>query len=106
MGVMNNYIKVGLKSPLPKHNDRLGEPGSGDFSPTKIYRGGNMSNTKELKEYLVGEDGFLLNKMHNGKTIMISGEWGSGNLKNMRRLYLAYPKSETASHQFTLSYSH
>ncbi|MGC9351050.1 MAG: P-loop NTPase fold protein [Sulfurovum sp.] len=37
-----------------------------------------MSNTKDLKEYLIGEDGFLLNDMHNGKTIMLSGAWGSG----------------------------
>ncbi len=28
------------------------------------------------------------------------------NLKNMRRFYLAYPKGETASRQFNLSYSH
>jgi hypothetical protein len=37
-----------------------------------------MSNTQELKDYLIGEDGFLLNDMHNGKTIMLSGAWGSG----------------------------
>lgn len=40
----------------------------------------------------------------------LSAEFGEGfsvdNLKNMRRFYLAYPKSETASHQFSLSYSH
>ncbi|MBN2250225.1 MAG: hypothetical protein JW682_07800, partial [Campylobacterales bacterium] len=37
-----------------------------------------MSNTQKLKDYLIGEDGFLLNDMHNGKTIMLSGAWGSG----------------------------
>ncbi|MBN2895331.1 MAG: DUF1016 family protein [Campylobacterales bacterium] len=40
----------------------------------------------------------------------LTREFGSGfsidNLKNMRRFYLAYSKSETASHQFSLSYSH
>ena len=38
-----------------------------------------MSTTKELKEYLInGDDGFLLNPNNNGKTIMLSGAWGSG----------------------------
>lgn len=38
-----------------------------------------VSNTLELKQYLLDEHhGFLLNSIHNGKTIMLSGEWGSG----------------------------
>jgi len=38
-----------------------------------------VSTTKELKEYLINEDdGFLLNPDNNGKTIMLSGAWGSG----------------------------
>jgi hypothetical protein len=37
-----------------------------------------MSNTKELKDYLIGDDGFLLDETHNGKTIMLSGAWGAG----------------------------
>jgi len=40
----------------------------------------------------------------------LSQEFGKGfsvdNLKNMRRFYQCFPKSETASHQFTLSWSH
>lgn len=40
----------------------------------------------------------------------LTREFGDGfsvdNLKNMRRFYLAYPKSETVSRQFRLSYSH
>ena len=40
----------------------------------------------------------------------LSKEFGNGfsvdNLKNMRRFYLTYQKSETASHQFKLSWSH
>lgn len=40
----------------------------------------------------------------------LSKEFGKGfsvdNLKNMRRFYQCFPKSETASHQFTLSWSH
>lgn len=40
----------------------------------------------------------------------LTNEFGKGfsvdNLKNMRRFYQCYPKSETASHQFTLSWSH
>ena len=40
----------------------------------------------------------------------LTKEFGDGfstdNLKNMRRFYLAYPKSETASNQFKLSWSH
>ena len=38
-----------------------------------------MSNKKSLKHYLVEkEKPFLLDENHNGKTIMISGAWGSG----------------------------
>jgi len=37
-----------------------------------------MSILKVLKEYLVGEDGYLLNDDNNGKTVMLSGAWGSG----------------------------
>ncbi len=37
-----------------------------------------MSTLKELKEYLVGEGGYLLNDDNNGKTVMLSGVWGSG----------------------------
>jgi len=37
-----------------------------------------MSTLKVLKEYLVGKDGYLLNDDNNGKTVMLSGAWGSG----------------------------
>ena len=38
-----------------------------------------MLNTEELKNYLIDEaDGFLLNPDNNGKTIMLSGKWGTG----------------------------
>ncbi len=38
-----------------------------------------MSNTEELKNYLIDEaDGFLSNPNNNGKTIMLSGAWGAG----------------------------
>ncbi|MCB4782668.1 MAG: hypothetical protein LGB70_07475, partial [Sulfurovum sp.] len=38
----------------------------------------NMSTLKALKEYLVGAGGYLLNDDNNGKTVMLSGAWGSG----------------------------
>lgn len=42
--------------------------------------------------------------------IELTNEFGKGyskdNLKNMRRFYNAFPKSETLSHQFKLSWSH
>ncbi len=38
-----------------------------------------MSNTKELKKYLLEkENAFLLDDTNNGKTIMLSGAWGAG----------------------------
>ena len=37
-----------------------------------------MSTLKVLKEYLVDEGGYLLNPDNNGKTVMLSGAWGSG----------------------------
>lgn len=38
-----------------------------------------MTNTKKLKDYLIGkDDAYLLNKNSNGKVIMLSGAWGSG----------------------------
>ncbi len=37
-----------------------------------------MSTLEELEKYLVGEGGYLLNDDNNGKTVMLSGAWGSG----------------------------
>lgn len=37
-----------------------------------------MDNVEKLKKYLIGENGYLLNELSNGKVIMLSGEWGSG----------------------------
>jgi len=37
-----------------------------------------MSTLKVLKEYLVSDGGYLLNEDNNGKTVMLSGKWGSG----------------------------
>lgn len=37
-----------------------------------------MSNVEKLKEYFIGENGYLLNELSNGKVMMLSGEWGSG----------------------------
>ncbi len=37
-----------------------------------------MSTIEVLKEYLVGDGGYLLNDLNNRKTIMLSGAWGSG----------------------------
>jgi len=38
-----------------------------------------MSNTKDLKNYLLKkENAFLLDDSNNGKTIMLSGAWGAG----------------------------
>jgi hypothetical protein len=46
----------------------------------------------------------------NNLSLELTAEFGKGfsidNIKNMRRFYLAYPKSETPSHLFTLSWSH
>ena len=36
------------------------------------------SNQERLKEYLVGEKGYLKSGISNGKVIMLSGKWGSG----------------------------
>ena len=36
------------------------------------------SNQERLKEYLVGEKGYLKSNISNGKIIMLSGKWGSG----------------------------
>lgn len=36
------------------------------------------SNQERLEEYLVGNDGYLKEKLSNGKVIMLSGKWGSG----------------------------
>ena len=38
-----------------------------------------MSNKEQLKQYLIKkENAYLLDNNNNGKTIMLSGEWGSG----------------------------
>ena len=35
-----------------------------------------MANGTILKEYLVGEQGYLFDGNNNGKVIMLSGAWG------------------------------
>ncbi len=37
-----------------------------------------MTNQERIKEYLVGENGYLKSDISNGKVIMLSGVWGSG----------------------------
>ena len=37
-----------------------------------------MSTLKVLQEYLIGDGGYLLKDDNNGKTVMLSGAWGSG----------------------------
>jgi len=37
-----------------------------------------MSTLKTLKDYLIGENGYLIDDNNNGKTVMLSGAWGSG----------------------------
>ncbi|MGB6329921.1 MAG: hypothetical protein WBF48_13450 [Halarcobacter sp.] len=37
-----------------------------------------MTNQERIKEYLVGENGYLKADISNGKVIMLSGKWGSG----------------------------
>jgi len=37
-----------------------------------------MTNQEKLKDYLIGEKGYLKNDISNGKVIMLSGKWGSG----------------------------
>ncbi len=39
-----------------------------------------MTNQERIKEYLVGENGYLKADISNGKVIMLSGKWGSGKL--------------------------
>jgi len=45
-----------------------------------LRMGYEMSTLEDLKEYLVGNDGdgYLLNDDNDGKTVMLSGAWGSG----------------------------
>lgn len=40
-----------------------------------------MTNQERIKEYLVGENGYLKSDISNGKVIMLSGAWGSGKTR-------------------------
>jgi len=73
-----------------------------------------MSTLKVLKEYLVGDDGYLLNDDNNGKTVMLSGAWGSGKThfwkevikpeldkKNQKNIYISlYGRESIAELKF------
>lgn len=37
-----------------------------------------MTNQEKIKEYLIGENGYLKSNISNHKIIMLSGKWGSG----------------------------
>lgn len=84
-----------------------------------IYQTINSTMTQtywEIGRRIVEEEQGGVARAEYGKGLVknlsseLTKEFGSGfsidNLKNMRRFYLAYQKSETASHQFKLSYSH
>jgi predicted nuclease of restriction endonuclease-like (RecB) superfamily len=84
-----------------------------------IYQTINTTMTQtywEIGRRIVEEEQGGVTRAEYGKglikrlSVELTAEFGNGfstdNLKNMRRFYVAYPKSETASHQFALSYSH
>jgi len=69
-----------------------------------------MSTLKVLKKYLVGKDGYFLNDDNNGKTVMLSGAWGSGKTyfwledirpqleeKNQKNIYISLYGRESIS---------
>jgi len=86
---------------------------------TKVYSTINVIMTRtywQIGQRIVEEEQQGQKRAEYGKAILkslsseLTKEFGKGfsedNLKNMRRFYLAYQKSETASSQFKLSWSH
>ena len=84
-----------------------------------IYQTVNNTMTKtywEIGRRIVEEEQGGKQRATYGKAIIqnlsleLTKEFGKGfsvdNIKNMRRFYLSFSKSETVSHQFKLSYSH
>ena len=85
----------------------------------KVYQTINITMTEtywQIGKRIVEEEQDGKERAEYGKGLIknlsseLTKEFGNGfskdNLKNMRRFYLAYQKSETASHQFKLSWSH
>lgn len=64
-----------------------------------------MSNQKRLKEYLIGENGYLKSDISNGKVIMLSGKWGSGKThfwKNIIQTDLNDKENKIPNHYISL----
>ena len=86
---------------------------------SKIYQTINHTMTQtywEIGKRIVNEEQAGETRAKYGKEIIktlsleLTKEFGKGysvdNLENMRKFYSAYPKSETVSRKFKLSYSH
>lgn len=86
---------------------------------SKVYQTINSTMTSvywEIGKKIVEEDQQGSTRAKYGKSLIknlsieLTKEFGKGfsgdNLENMRRFYLAYSKSETASRKFELSWSH
>ena len=85
----------------------------------KVYKTINSTMTKaywEIGKRIVKEEQQGDLKAEYGKSLLktlsinLINEFGKGfsvdNLENMRKFFLAYPKSETLSRKFVLSWSH
>ena len=103
---LNNHFYTAVKELL--HNAR-----------NKVYQTINSTMTQtywEIGRRIVEEEQNGQQRAEYGKRLIetlsleLTKEFGRGfstdNLKNMRRFYLAFEKSETVSHQFELSWSH
>lgn len=102
----NNTLYIEIKTLLQDARNRVYQTINTTMTETYWQIGRRIveeeQNGNQRAEY---GKGLIKNLSHE-----LMQEFGDGfsidNLKNMRRFYLAYQKSETASHQFKLSWSH
>ena len=106
MSLVNNKLYKDIKALL--HSVR-----------NRVYQTINSTMTQtyyEIGKRIIQEEQGGEKRAEYGKELIknlsyeLTKEFGKGfsidNLKNMRRFYLCFQKSETVSHQFSLSWSH
>ncbi len=64
-----------------------------------------MATLKVLKEYMIGDKGYLLDDNNNGKVVMLSGDWGAGKTHFWKNVIVREQSKVLANKRWRNKYS-
>jgi hypothetical protein len=106
MKQLSNNLHNDIKTLLQNARNKVYATINSTMTETYWQIGKRIVEEEQSGEYRAKYGKGLLKNL----SIALSEEFGKGfsvdNLENMRKFYLTYPKSETASRKFKLSWSH